>query len=404
MSCNDAPSDVGSSLVIDTLNARSISSLDTTIFTSVSDSLNRSVLFNSGSLYIGKTADARATTLIRLTNIPDTLGWISTSNIDSAVMLIRPLRFVIGDSSAASNITSFNVVELNKAFINTDSAKNISVAPRWPDLFTGGITPNPAYFSANALASFSGSIPLKDTMSDISLPFNALGKQSLAAWFVKRADSNLAKQIYGFGFVPDNSCTVIRQFSTQSSSTTVNPFIRVKVYYHSNTNVRDSLTLVSGNDASLIDADQLPSPYLQLQSLTQNEVHLNFDLSSIPQTDALLKAQLIFTLDTSKTSKGNISDDTTCYLLSRFTKDTVSTYGVKYSSYRHKGTNQLIFSNIAQALDQARRYYGGKGQLILLSAGTNMERMAIYDMSSDSTKKPRLNLTFAKRPKLGGGR
>ncbi|MFM8438947.1 MAG: hypothetical protein ACKOAX_10760, partial [Candidatus Kapaibacterium sp.] len=88
--------DVGSAVIPDTVNARSISSLDTTILLSSSTVLTRGVVFNAGVLYIGATPKVRAATVLRMTNIPIYLGTVALADIDSAFLVMRPLRFVYG--------------------------------------------------------------------------------------------------------------------------------------------------------------------------------------------------------------------------------------------------------------------------------------------------------------------
>ncbi|MFM8569341.1 MAG: hypothetical protein ACKOB6_07030 [Candidatus Kapaibacterium sp.] len=403
-SCNDLPNDVGSAVIPDTVNARSISSLDTTILLSSSTVLTRGVGFNAGVLYIGATPKVRAATVLRMTNIPIYLGTVALADIDSAFLVMRPLRFVYGDSSIQNNRLSFGVCELNKPIITADSSGSISASVRWPDLFTSGLTPNPAFLSSDTIASFSGQIPLKDTLSDLRMPLNEAGRRMIASWFMKQADSSKRSSIYGIGFVPAASSTVIRGFSTASLVNPTSPLVKIKVYYR-NSSVRDSLELTSGNDCSVVDGDSVAAPLHLVQSIIQSEQRLSFDISSIPVTDAILKAQLTLTLDTTVTTFGNISTPNKLSIISRFgTDSTKPNLGAAYTSGKTAGSDKVIFSNVAQALDQARRSYGGKGSFSIVSNGTALERYAVYGLNASPALRPTLVITYAARPAAGGKR
>lgn len=400
--CNDAPSDVGSAVMPDTVNARSISSLDTTLLLSSSSVLTRGVVFNAGILYIGATQSVRAATAIRMKNVPIYLGALTLADIDSAILTIQPLRFVYGDSTIQNNKLSFGVCELNKPIITTDSSGSISASVRWPDLFTSGLTPNPAFVAGDTIASFTGQISLRDTLDPIKLRLNDIGKQMIASWFVKQADSSKRNSIYGIGFIPYASSTVIRGFSTQSLVNSTSPLVSIKVYYR-NSSVRDSFDLQSGNDCSVVDADTVAQPLHLVQSIIQSEQRLTFDVSSIPATDAILKAQLTLTLDTTVTVLGNISTPNKLSIISRFEKDSAKpNFGVSFTAGKTSGSNKVVFANVAQALDQARRSYGGKGAFSIVSNGTALERYAVYGLNAPAAMRPTLVITYAARPTVGG--
>lgn len=402
--CNDLPNDVGSAVIPDTVNARSISSQDTTILLSSSTVLTRGVVFNSGVLYIGATPAVRAATVLRMTNIPIYLGTVTLPDIDSVFLIMQPLRFVYGDSTIQNNKLSFGVCELNKPIITADSSGSISASVRWPDLFSSGLTPNPAFLSADTIASFSGQIPLKDTLSPLRLRLNDAGRQMIASWFMKQADSSKRTSIYGIGFVPYASCSVIRGFSTASLVNPSASLVKIKVYYR-NAAVRDSVEISSGNDCSVVDADSVAAPLHLVQSIIQSEQRLSFDISSIPATDAILKAQLTLTMDTTVTVLGNISTPNKLSIISRFEKDSAKpNFGASYTSGKTAGSNKVVFSNVAQALDQARRSYGGKGLFSIVSNGTSLERYAVYGLSAPAALRPTLVITYAARPAAGGKR
>ncbi len=397
--CNDAPSDVGSEVLLDTLNARTISSLDSNIIQSAEQKVLRAYYFNQGSLFVGQSSSTRASSLCRV-SIGDTIAWLTPAMIDSAVMLIRPRNFVLGSGGSDSTL-AFNVVELSKSFMEGST----SPVATWTDLFSSGLNPNPTYFASASkpMAGFKGTIPL-GTNVDLSLPLTNEGKSVVARWLSK-ADTS----VIGFGLVPLPESRVIQNFSTKSSSADTMPYVRIKVFYHDNLSVRDSATIQSGNDVCYIDSDTLQSPLMLVQPTLASTAHFVIDVRSIPLTDAILKAQFSFTVDTTLSQQGSSGTDALVFIPSYQTKDSagktvensIFIYGVSLQATRAPGSSTYVCKNIGPYLDYVRRVNGGLLTLDIQSAGSLLERHAVYNLKASADKRPVLQVTYAVRPVIG---
>lgn len=128
------------------------------------------------------------------------------------------------------------------------------IEPRWYDLFSSGGIPNPQYFSATPLAVFDGSqkIPLADSLGDVEIPLTQDGIARLAAWLQAMPDTTRRASIYGIGFVPMASSTVVREFETQPTGSAVGELVRLKFVYRRSNGTLDSALVLSGNDATFV--------------------------------------------------------------------------------------------------------------------------------------------------------
>lgn len=416
-SCNEFPNEVGSVMATDSVSATTVTSLDdTTLIASSKGSLTRSVQYNSGNLYIGATSTARAATLIRFVNIPDSLKSLTESQIDSVRIYIMPHRYVFGDS--VNNTLEFNVVALKKAWIVNDKDGKVKLEPRWNDLFTNGITPSTAYFGAT-LGTFNGTVALNDTLKDATIPCSTNEMKSLLVqWFKDNADTATRGNIYGIGFVPTANSKVIREFNTRSTSDQTSQLVRMNVYYRRPSDAgRDSLILLSGNDATFCDAD-LPdsTQYISTQSLLQTNGEIVLNINSLPKDPTVAKAQLKLYADTTMFQGGNnglptsimitvnVDYDTSKYDHKNISKSTSFAYYATKSST----SNEYTSDNFARVLEQARRdnailKSSGKITILVYANNSRFERSVFYTSNNpDKNKRPKLIVSYLTRPTFGG--
>jgi hypothetical protein len=397
--CNESPSAVGSVLAPDTISTRSVSSADTSILLSDSSLLQRSVYYNSGALFIGRTPTMSAATFLRFVNIPDTLASINPTDIDSTALAITPTRYVIGDSSA--NILSMSIYRVQKQWLVSDSDGNVKVEPRWNNLFPNGIaSPSADYFDPTPISDQTTlNIPLADTLREVRIRLNQQANKMVSDWFKWQPDTELRKGIWGLAFIPNQTSTVIRQFFTRASGSSTAPLVRLFVYFKRN-GIRDSFELLSGNDVTVVDAPQGPSNLLQMQSLVQYESRINFDVSFIPSLESVQNARLILTADTTKTTGGNFGLPTSIVAVY---VDTISNILVPYQAIRKPGSDKYIFNNVGSGIDAARKFRSGKGYFAIRSSGIGLEAQFIHRLDDpDKSKRPVLTITYSSRPKFGG--
>ncbi|GBD05736.1 hypothetical protein HRbin20_01327 [bacterium HR20] len=395
VACNEPPTEVGSALINDTTRAQQINSTQLPMIVATAGISTPSYLFNAGILFIGRTPELHAATLLRFTTLPDTLGWITAGDIVSASLLIRPHRYVIGDS--IRNVLAFGVYELQRSWISADSAGKVVIEPRWYDLFSSGGIPNPQYFSATPLAVFDGSqkIPLADSLGDVEIPLTQDGIARLAAWLQAMPDTTRRASIYGIGFVPMASSTVVREFETQPTGSAVGELVRLKFVYRRSNGTLDSALVLSGNDATFVYAEPPRDGLLAVQSVVRSEAALTLDLSALPPLDAVLNAQLALTSDTTQRLAGNGGIPTTVELAY---VDSTANVSFGFVGGQLPGSARFIVPNIGPLVDYLRQRKQGRGTVLLRSRNFRLERLAFWGATAPDSLRPRLTVTYIPRP------
>ncbi|MCX7929349.1 MAG: hypothetical protein N2663_01305 [Chlorobi bacterium] len=393
--CNEPPTAVGTAVVFDTTHVGQLSS-DTLPLISATTKLDiPGYLFNAGVLFIGRTSQLHATTLLRFTTLPDTLGWVGTQDILGAKLLLRPHRYVVGDS--VSNVLAFTVYELTRPWITADSAGNVVIEPRWYDLFSTGGVPSPQYFDQTPLAIFDGSqkIPLTDSLSDIEVPLTNDGLQRVARWLQMRTDSVQRTQIYGIGFVPGANSTVVREFETQTTGSPFGALVRLRIYYRRQDGSTDSVLVFSGNDATFVHATAPSNGTLPVQSVVRSEVAMTLDLSVLPTLNAILNAQLTVVTDTTERIASNSSIPSTLELAYI---DSTTNRQIGFVGGQLAGSSRFVFPNVGPLVDYLRQRKQGRGTVLLRSRNFRLERVAIYGANAPDSLRPRLVITYIPRP------
>jgi hypothetical protein len=393
--CNEPPTDVGNAVIYDTTKAQQLSSVTVPLVVGTTPLTTPSYLFNAGILFVGRTPELHAATLLRFTTLPDTLGWIQLSDLVGARLLIRPHRYVVGDS--ISNVLAFTVHELRQQWISADSSGNVVIEPRWDNLFSTDGVPNPQYFDPTPMAVFDGSqkIPLADSLGDVEIPLTSDGLQRLARWLQAMPDSTARTSIYGIGIVPTSSSTVVREFETQATGSPFGALVRLRIYYRRRDGATDSVLVFSGNDATFVHATSPQNGLLPVQSVVRSEVAITFDLSALPPLDAVLNAQLTITTDTTQRIAGNSGIPTTLEL--GYT-DTARARSFGFVGGQLPGTPRFVFPNVAPLVDYLRQRQQGKGTAIFRSRNFRLERLVLYGNDAADSLRPRLVITYIPRP------
>lgn len=393
--CNEPPTEVGSELIYDTSRVQQLSSTTLPLIVATQPLVTPSYLFNAGMLFIGRTPELHAATLLRFTTLPDTLGWIQPSDILGARLLIRPHRYVVGDS--LSNVLAFTVHELRQRWISDDSSGNVVIEPRWDNLFSTDAVPNPQYFDPVPLAVFDGTqkIPLADSLTDVEIPLTADGLQRVATWLQKMADTAARATIYGIGFVPSSSSTVVREFETQATGNPIGALVRLRIYYRRQDGATDSVLVFSGNDATFVHATSPRNGGLPVQSIVRSEVAITLDLSALPPLDAVLNAQLALTTDTTQRIAGNGGIPTTLEL--GYT-DSTAARSLGFVGGQLAGSARMVFPNIAPLVDYLRQRKQGRGTAIFRSRNARLERLVLLGADAPDSLRPRLVITYIPRP------
>ncbi|MFN5310741.1 MAG: hypothetical protein ACK5C0_14925 [Candidatus Kapaibacterium sp.] len=379
--CNDRFSPVGSDFLSDTVGVFTVSTDSAALFTSTKSyhrKISSNTLFNNGVVYIGKSGDLEAFTLLRMINIPDTLSQLNAADIVSATLKLEPIRYTFGDSAA--NMLQFSVVKVTKLWRPTATLDTITQD----------------YFDSKQLASFSGTIPLQDSVKAITMDFD---KDILLDWFKLRKLAGNDSAIYGIALRPQSGSTVIRSFSTGVVGNTQRKTSTIEVIYRRANAVLDTVILRSGYDASFLSSSIPQTDDIVIQGGLPLVTELVCDFSSLPPNVAIQKADLVLTFDPSRSLFGNKGTDsilTATYIDSTRNNLLGTTFGI-----RTKGTNTFSYPLVSGFVEAGYRGKNKRGTLLLqvYDRIARTDRYVFYGINHpDKTKRPKMTIIYSTRP------
>lgn len=292
--CNDAPSPVGAEFLPDTAQLRVLSSDDTLLLEAAFTERIAQPLFNAGILYLGRVYDLEARTLLRFTDIPETLATVSVDQIVSATLLLTPERYALGDTSSGATLVPFRIHKVLRLW--TPQAT-------WDSLFALG---DAGILDPVELGSWQSPIPLRDTVEPLRVELTSAGRELIAEWLRQQADSTLRRQIYGIALIPGQQSQAIRAFSTQALGQLQRPAPTLEVVYRRTPERTDTLRLTAGYAGSFLSpAVADTTQYLVLQPGIAYRPALSIRLDALPALAALHRAELRLPLDTAACWTGN---------------------------------------------------------------------------------------------------
>lgn len=384
-SCNDLPTELAFNLVYDTVNVYPVTSSEVNFITSSKINLFRQNRLNTGVLFCGKADNIRAMSLIRFGEIPDSLGYVTSDRILSATLTLKPIRYTFGDSVNGS--MAFKIYKVQKLW---------TISVTWDSLMNNDI-PTDYFDLSRELGNWTGRIQLKDTMDPITID---LDKNIIAEWFKLHADS---LPDYGIGLIPDFTSNIIYSFNEQVAGATADLRPKIKVVYKNKKDENDSVTFKSAMGSAFIDDSKPDDNTITIQGSVCYGSQLFFDVSYFPYLSSIHLAELILTLDPSRSYKGNLPLDSTVSILllsgDSVTSDTLRSYYAQ----RISGTDKFRVSSMSSAIEIWNRG-AKKGYLLFLPEGfinefQEFERLTFYGPEEpDSSKKPRLRIIYSTRP------
>jgi hypothetical protein len=381
-SCNDLPTELGYSLVDDTVSIALITSNDTNLISSHENYLHKLKIFNSGATYIGRAGNLKANTFYRFGGIPDSMP--NLNNIQSAELIMYPRKYTFGDTN--SNTLSFNIYEINNL---------------WTNEFTmDSLDNNPGFLGTKILGSYSKTITTVDSnLAAISMDID---KDLIFKWLKMQSDTNTAKLNYGIALIPNSNSNVIRQFSAQQIGD-ANAIAYLKVKYLNDSLKLDSLIMDASIEFSCITKPTYLKDEIQMQGGTGLRSKIYFDLTMLPDLAAIHKSELQFTLDKSGIEKGNIAQDTAISLCIFSETDTLQENPLRtFIGNIDRTTGKMVCQSISSGLETWMRGVK-KGYLVAGYYGINTEhkRLDKYTFygskDSDPSKRPYLKLIYSKR-------
>jgi len=279
-SCNNAPTEIGTEFLQDTINISSILNSDSVIVDVQSYYYNSRQERNTGALLVGHTNDFQAAGLIRF-NIP-----VGKTDIKEEDITECKIHFIFNDYKLGNNMLSFSVKEVNDEW---------DIETSVDDVLNGGL------FANSSIAEWSGNIPDdEDTTFIIDLPFPA---KIIVEWFRKIGDGfNIHDSdiIWGIGIIPDMQSNVIASLKALSNETgATGTYISLKYKTNDTNDSVDSLIINGAEEVSFIKnkSENIDTNKINLQGGLRIHTKFSFDLTDIPTLAAINNAELILYLD-----------------------------------------------------------------------------------------------------------
>ncbi|MFA5511534.1 MAG: hypothetical protein WC313_03705 [Candidatus Kapaibacterium sp.] len=391
VACNDKPSDLAVNLLPDTVAVRSVSSYDTLLITGKTVYAPKMPIFNNGSILIGKFGELNAVSVINFAFLPDTLGSLTESEIQSVEMTMFPDRYAFGDT--VSGNYGFDIYK---------------VVRRWvPDSTThDSLMISPAnYFAQEKIMRWENRIDLKDSIDPVKI---TLPKDLIIEWLkteeVLDTVSNTMKPRripnWGIAFVPTENTSVIHRFEAAAPSKTMSTEILVKYKTAADTADRE-LNLVSGVDVTFLKDTEPDTSDIVIQNGLNYWTRFDFDVTSIPRYSGIHKAQFELTLDPERTRQGNVGLDSVVEFGYFVDGEQVSTFN--YTGGRQAESDKYLFPSLTSIIQYMNKY-SGKFSLVLMPHSLNnqareLERLTFFGLNhSDSTKRPVLKIVYSLNP------
>ena len=277
-SCNNAPTEIGTEFLQDTIAISNISNTDSVIVDVKSYYYNSIQERNTGALLVGNTNDFKAVGMIRF-NIP-----IGKTDIKEEDITECTIHFSFNNYKLGNNTFAFDVREVHSEW---------DIETSVDDVLDGSL------FENNSIANWSGDIQPDDSTFNIPLPFSA---KLVVEWFNKINDGyNIQDTIWGIAIVPNEACNVLASFKALSNETaaTKGTYISIKYKTNDTADSIDSLIIYTAEEVSFIKDknENIDTNKINLQGGVRIHTKFSFDLTEIPTLAAINNAELILRLD-----------------------------------------------------------------------------------------------------------
>lgn len=381
-SCNEEPTNLGFSLIKDTVAIVAESGKDSIYITSAEPYLFNPETFNPGAVLIGKYGDYKSSSMVRFANIPDTLADLSESDIQSAELIVYPLNYAYGDFKG-TNLLSFKVKPVIKYWDNK--------------LATDQFYADNSMFDNKVVAQWSGSIKLSDsTIDPITMQ---LDKGLVIDWLKKTAGKK--DTIWGIAFLPDDNSTVINRFAAQGYGAV--DYARIKVVCSTAPGVVDTIYFTSGIDKFFLMGKAPANNKITVEGGRQIRSRLNFDISSIPSLAGIHRAEIELTLDSENSYFGSAVQDSVLridYFENAEDEKQASPLFYFFMKRESANSNKYIAKSLAPVFSQML-VTGRKGSIVFrfnesISEANSANRIVFHGPDDpDASKRPKLRLIYS---------
>ncbi|MFC2130789.1 hypothetical protein ACFLSQ_05095 [Bacteroidota bacterium] len=397
-SCNEEPTNMGYTLLQDTITIYPISTNDTSLITGVGSYRHYLNTINRGIIHIGKFNEYEAISLLRFTEPvkgTDSLDFLvdyTTDEIISCKISMPVNRYALGDSlnPGALSFTLYKIV---------DYWSNLTT---WDSLFTGNLID-----MTKPVGEFNGDIEQKDTIPNIEFDFDKeLALEWIKDWYRYKNGDTINNIVWGIAFKPNDNSSVIRQFAGPAIGGQENT-TKLTLIYLDSSGVEDTLEMVSAIDKPFYKTPEFNPEELIVEGGATIRGLMYFDVSMIPPVSAIHSAQLELTLDMEKNLFGNFGLDSTILAELPADNDSASFKEEKFirSYYAERTEDKFYFTSITSAIETWNRK-DGKGLIVFHPDGSQneyreLDKMTFYGLNApDSAKLPKLTIIYSTRPKF----
>jgi hypothetical protein len=384
ISCNEAPSIVGSELIPGTDSLYTASSSTLPLLTGDTTTTSELPLVNSSFVLLGSTRTANARMFVEILRYPaemlgDSAFSDSTFDVSSANLQLYPQSYAIGDT--ADKLMSFKVYELKKFW-----AANVT----WDSVWNGADVSE--YYSTSDKPIATYSEPLTSVTPDstvINVPFD---QETVKRWIVASRDTAKLKTIYGFVIVPSNM-KQIRQFRNIASGAQKT---RLRVIARSRRDTATQIYSLESTVASFVNDVEPPAASLTMQGSRNVKFQLTVRLDSIPANAVIMGGDLRLMVNESASVVGTNGRDQKISL--RYQPPTGQPIVIE-SSADSSGTYR--FRNIGPLIDLMLRTRK-PATLTFQATGGNefwaMNRLVFHGTSASDALRPRLTMIYTIPP------
>ncbi len=386
VSCNDAPSIVGSELIPGTDSLFSASTDSLPLLGGDTTTASELPLVNSAYFLFGSTTTAEARVFCEILNYPASIAGDSsfsdsTFEVTSANLLLHPHTYGIGDT--ALRTLALTIYELRKFWPG-----NVT----WDSIWAPSGTSEFYSTTDKPLATYSGSLAgFVPDSTVINIPFD---QATVKRWIVASRDTAARKLVYGFVLVP-NGMRQIRQFRNITSGV---QSMRLRVITRKR---NDTVPYIYNLDMTVAgfvnDVDALPTS-LTIQGSRNVKAALTVRLDSLPKHAVVMGADLRLTADQAASVVGSLGRDEKIRL------DYQPPTGQRISiDSKSDSSGVYRFANIGPLIDIVRRN-GKPATFTFQTTGGNefwtMNRTVFHGTGAAAALRPKLTLIYT----VPGGR
>jgi hypothetical protein len=390
-SCNDAPTEVGTSFLQDTISVDIVGGTSELLPTTSTYTISKYHERNTGSMLVGETDKIKAASLMRF-NVPTNRNQIAEEDIKECKLYITPQKYAIGDT-AGSNQLNFEIKEVTHSW-SSDSID-------YQDVFYSDIL----FENAREIGKWSGQINRTvDTIEPLIFDFPS---KICYEWFQKINDGlNITDTIWGISILPSSGSTIINNFRSFSNySATSGSFIRVFYYKDTAQTILDSFDMVTAEDCSVVESKETDDKNdLVIQGGVRKHSRIDFDISSIPLLACINYAELVLTINEEKSYSGNVALPE-MVSLQYFADTTVGEKLIQRVAtiigYLDSTNHTFVFKNYLNAPMNKILRDGGKGTLVLTFQSEEYEynqlgKYVFYGLNaSDQSKRPKFRFVYS---------